>query len=168
MTETDTPTFGLRGLYAANARGTLTRHRTRTMSYLISDFSRGNSEVQALMGQQVEKRYPYSFMGRSNSWARKHIFRTLQSSAGSVIEATHSSPGTPSARRGMPTLSTCTPDIVFSDSPVRESAMAAISIVRAKAREAYWVVCRWVKKMVLLGYRLTGQPFPYKLYEPTE
>ncbi len=272
MTETDTPTFRLRGLYAANARSYLTRHRTRTMSYFISDFSRGNSQVQALVGQQVEKRYLYSFMGGSNSWPRKHIFRALQSSADTVVEATHAynhwteKPGQRDKRllqmrrfaevmaaskfvlcprgcglssyrlfecmslgiapviisdqwqpvetvdwsfaifiaeRDIPridaiiraheheweargqaaqatyrkffardaiagTLHAQIVDLQASYSPSREVVMGVASIVRAKLREVYWVGHHWLKQLVLLGYRVTGQPFPFKLYEPTE
>jgi hypothetical protein len=272
MTETDTPTFRLRGLYAANARIYLARKRTRTMSYFISDFSRGNAQVQALAGQQVEKRYLYSFMGGSNSWPRKHIFRTLQSSADTVIEATHAynhwteKPGQRDKRllqmrrfaevmaaskfvlcprgcglssyrlfecmslgiapviisdkwqpvetvdwsfaifiaerdipridaivrahehewqaRGQAALATYRKffaktqiastlhaqiiELQASYSPPREFVMGVASIVRTRLRDVDWVGHKWLKQLILLGYRVTGQPFPFKLYEPLE
>jgi hypothetical protein len=90
VTESDTPTFRLPGLYAANNRSRLTRSRCRSMSYFISERDRGNPEIRKLIGQTFEKRYLYSFMGGSNSWARKRLFRHLQPRADTVIEATDS------------------------------------------------------------------------------
>jgi hypothetical protein len=88
ITETDIPTYHLPGLYAANEKSFLTHKRTRTMSYFISQRDRGNPEIARLLGQPQEKTYLYSFMGGSNSWPRKHIFRRLKSGPDTVIEAT--------------------------------------------------------------------------------
>jgi hypothetical protein len=88
ITETDTPTFRLPGLYAANNRSRLTQSRCRSMSYFISERDRGNPEIRRLIGQTFDKRYLYSFMGGSNSWARKRLFYHLVSTADTVIEAT--------------------------------------------------------------------------------
>jgi len=90
ITESDTPTFHLPGLYAANSRSRLTWSRCRSMSYFISERDRGNPDIKRLIGQTHEKRYLYSFMGSSNSWTRKRLFKHLQSTADTVIEATDS------------------------------------------------------------------------------
>jgi hypothetical protein len=89
ITETDTPTFALPGLYAANATAFLTRNRTETMSYFISERARGNPAVKRLVGQAVEKIYLYSFMGGSNSWPRRRVFKALKSGPDAVVEATN-------------------------------------------------------------------------------
>jgi hypothetical protein len=90
VTETDTPTFRIPGLYAANNRSSLARSRTRTINYLISERDRGNPEIKALVGRQREKRYLYSFMGGPNSWVRKRLFKALSSSTDTLIESTDS------------------------------------------------------------------------------
>ncbi len=90
ITESDIPTFRLPGLYAANTASLLTRSRTRTISYFMSERQQGNEEVKRLRGKQVERRFLYSFMGGSNSWARKRLFRALQSQADTIVEATNS------------------------------------------------------------------------------
>ena len=90
VTESDIPTFRLPGLYAANAHSLVTGSRTRTINYFISDRERGNSEVKRLIGADIEKRYLYSFMGGSNSWARKRLFRAVVSLADTLIEPTDS------------------------------------------------------------------------------
>jgi hypothetical protein len=90
ISETDIPTFRLPGLYAANAKSVVTAARAKTMSYFISERERGNPEVRRLIGQQNEKRYLYSFMGGSNSWARKRLFRSARSGVDTLIEPTDS------------------------------------------------------------------------------
>jgi hypothetical protein len=90
ITESDIPTFRLPGLYAANAKALVTGPRTRTINYFISERERGNPEVRRMIGQQTEKRYLYSFMGGSNSWARKRLFRAVQSQADTLVEPTDS------------------------------------------------------------------------------
>lgn len=88
ITESDIPTFFLPGLYAANRELFLTNGRTRTISYFLSDATRGNTEVSALIGEAVPKTYLYSFMGGVNSWARRRVFRHLKSGPDTLIEAT--------------------------------------------------------------------------------
>jgi len=90
ITESDIPTFRLPGLYAANTASLLTRSRTKTTSYFISERKQGNEEVKRLRGTQVERRFLYSFMGGSTSWARKRLFRALQSQQDTIVEATNS------------------------------------------------------------------------------
>jgi hypothetical protein len=90
ITESDIPTFRLPGLYAANAASLLTSGRTRTINYFLSEQDRGNPEVRKLAGREVEKKYLYSFMGGSNSWARKRLFRALRSLDDTHIEPTDS------------------------------------------------------------------------------
>lgn len=90
ITETDIPTFRLPGLYAANERSFFTASRTKTVNYFLSEIDRANIAVRQLIGQKVEKKYLYSFMGGSNSWARKRLFRSLHSTEDTVIEATDS------------------------------------------------------------------------------
>ncbi len=90
ITESDIPTFRLPGLYAANAEALVTGPRTRTMNYFISERERGNPEVRRLIGRQTEKRYLYSFMGSSNSWARKRLFHAVHSRADTLVETTDS------------------------------------------------------------------------------
>jgi hypothetical protein len=60
------------------------------MSYFISERERGNPEVRRLIGQQAAKRYLYSFMGGSNSWARKRLFQSVSSGADTLVEPTDS------------------------------------------------------------------------------
>lgn len=88
ISETDTPTFALPGLYAANIRSGLTSGRAETMSYFISERAKGNAAVRRMIGQAVEKRYLYSFLGGSNSWARKRLFRRVTSGPDAVVEPT--------------------------------------------------------------------------------
>jgi hypothetical protein len=90
ISESDVPTFRLPGLYAANERSLIASHRTKTTSYLIYQRIKPNPEVERLVGQQVEKRYLYSFIGGSNSWARKRLFRYIQSKDDVLVEATRS------------------------------------------------------------------------------
>jgi hypothetical protein len=90
ITESDIPTFRLPGLYAANQRSFLTSSRTKSISYFMSERDRGNPEIKRLIGRKPEKRYLYSFMGGSNCWARKRIFRSLRTTADTVVEATDS------------------------------------------------------------------------------
>lgn len=91
ITESDVPTFRLPGLYAANQRSFITSRRTKTTSYLIYQRIKANPDVERLVGQHVEKRYLYSFIGGSNSWARKRLFRYIRSKDDDVlVEATRS------------------------------------------------------------------------------
>jgi hypothetical protein len=90
VTESDIPTFRLPGLYAANMKSFITSSRVKTMSYFISERERGNPEVRQLIGRQIDKRYLYSFMGGSNSWARKRLFRAVHSRKDTLIEPTDS------------------------------------------------------------------------------
>jgi hypothetical protein len=90
ITESDIPTFRIPGLYAANMKSPITSSRTRTMSYFISEQERGNQEVRRLIGEPVEKRYLYSFMGGSNSWARKWLFKAIKSQSDTLVEPTDS------------------------------------------------------------------------------
>jgi hypothetical protein len=90
ITESDIPTFRLPGLYAANQKGFLTARRTRTMNYFISERERPNPEVKALIGEPREKRYLYSFMGGTNSWTRRRLFRAVKSQADTLVEPTDS------------------------------------------------------------------------------
>lgn len=89
ISETDIPTYALPGLYAANLDGFLSRNRTETISYFISERIRGNAAVRDLIGKPLEKRYTYSFLGGSNSWARKRLFRLVKSGDDVVVEPTH-------------------------------------------------------------------------------
>ena len=90
ITENDIPTFAFPGLYAANEKSLLTAGRVETMSYFLSEREKGNPAVRRLVGQPMEKRYLYSFMGGSNSWPRKLIFRALKSKSDAVVEHTKS------------------------------------------------------------------------------
>lgn len=88
ITESDIPTFRLPGLYAANQKGLLTANRTRTINYFISERAKPNPEIKALVGQTLEKRYLYSFMGGTNSWARRWVFRFTPKRDDTIVEAT--------------------------------------------------------------------------------
>ncbi len=88
ITESDIPTFRLPGLYAANQKGLLTAGRTRTINYLISERSKPNPEIKALAGSSVEKKYLYSFMGGTNSWPRRWLFRYTPKKDDTIIEPT--------------------------------------------------------------------------------
>jgi hypothetical protein len=88
ITETDTPSFLIPGLYSANEKSYITRSRTATVNYLISERNNGNSEIKKLSGQTLEKRYLYSFMGGANSWPRRWLFRSVRTTADTLIEAT--------------------------------------------------------------------------------
>nr|WP_321983134.1 exostosin family protein [uncultured Lichenicoccus sp.] len=88
ISESDIPTFRIPGLYAANLHSFFTASRSATTSYFISQRWRGNPEVQRLIGTAAEKRYMYSFMGGSNSWPRKRLFRSLPSGGDVFIKPT--------------------------------------------------------------------------------
>lgn len=88
ISETDTPTFLLPGLYAANAKSFLSEGRAETISYLISARTKANQELKKLDLDAVEKTYLYSFMGASNSWARKHLFRLAPQRPDTLVEST--------------------------------------------------------------------------------
>ena len=90
VTESDIPTFRLPGLYASNSRSWLTRSRTRTMNYCLSQVDRPNLEVRRRIGQVSVKRYLYSFMGGPNSWTRKRLLRSIPSRPDTLIQATDS------------------------------------------------------------------------------
>jgi hypothetical protein len=90
ITESDIPTFRLPGLYAANETSYITKSRTKTVNYFISENDRPNLEVKKLAGHVFEKRYLYSFMGGANSWARKRLFRYVHSQSDTLVEATDS------------------------------------------------------------------------------
>jgi Exostosin family len=104
IAETDTPTFRLPGIYAANSRSLLTEGRIKTANYFISERYNSNPEIRSIDPSKVEKKYLYSFMGGSNSWARKHLFRLVKSQSDTVVEATDSynhwagDPGTQAAK----------------------------------------------------------------------
>lgn len=270
VTESDTPTFRIPGLYAANMKSFLTRSRTRTINYLISESDRGNPEIKALVGQSLEKRFLYSFMGGPNSWARKRLFKAIPSSADTLIESTdsynHWADECDAAERKVfqrrryaevlaaskfvlcprgcglssyrlfETMSLGIAPVIISDKwkpvelvdwsfaiiirenqipsidrivrshehewrargcaareayvrffsrdaiaatlysqltslrsvydPAWEPAICLAAEVRAAARAMYWQLYRQVKQLVLMGFRLTGKPFPVKLYQP--
>jgi hypothetical protein len=88
ISETDIPTFRIPALYAANEQSLLARSRTATINYCISERGNPNPEVKRLIGQQTTRRYLYSFMGGTNSWARRRLFRAVQTGADTMIEAT--------------------------------------------------------------------------------
>jgi hypothetical protein len=90
ITETDTPTFLIPGLYSANEKSYITRARTTTVNYLISERNNANPEIKKLSGPSLERRYLYSFMGGSNCWPRKRLFRSLRTTADTLIESTDS------------------------------------------------------------------------------
>ena len=90
ITESDIPTFRLPGLYASNTRSWITRSRTRTVNYFLSQIDRPNLEVRQRIGHASEKRYLYSFMGGSNSWTRKRLLRSVPSRPDTLIQATDS------------------------------------------------------------------------------
>lgn len=270
VTETDIPTFRMRGLYAANSRSFLTRSRTRTINYLVSERDRGNPDIKALVGQQLEKRYLYSFMGASYSWARKRLFKSISSSADTLIESTDTynhwadesdaterkalqrrryaqvlasskfvlcpRGGGLSSYRLFEAMSLGIAPVIIADNwkpvelvdwsfalSIRESQIPRIDqIVRSHEQEwqqrgraaretyvcffsrdtiaatlyqqltdlqsvynptkepligiaaevrtatlaAYWKLYRQIKQIVLMGFYLTGQPFPVKLHQP--
>jgi hypothetical protein len=88
ITESDIPTFALPGLYAANQTGFLTAGRTRSISYFISERAKPNPEIKKLIGADIEKRYLYSFMGGTNSWPRRWLFKYTPSREDTLVEAT--------------------------------------------------------------------------------
>ncbi len=88
ITESDIPTFLLPGLYAANQKGLLTAGRTQTINYLISERAKPNPEIKALAGRTIEKRYLYSFMGGTNSWPRRWLFRYTPKRDDTIVEPT--------------------------------------------------------------------------------
>ena len=88
ISETDTPTFFLPGLYAANAKSFLSNGRVETINYLISARTKANQELKKLDPRGVDKTYLYSFMGASNSWARKHLFRLAARRPDTLVEST--------------------------------------------------------------------------------
>jgi hypothetical protein len=90
ITETDTPTFRLPGLYAGAAQSIFTRGRVETINYLLSERVNANEEIKKLDPKAYEKTYLYSFMGGSNSWPRKRIFLMPRRQEDTVIEATNS------------------------------------------------------------------------------
>jgi hypothetical protein len=90
ITETDTPSYWLPGLYAANRKGLLTASRTKTIDYLIAAHANPNPEIAKVASLGIEKQYLYSFMGKANSWPRKRLFRNLRSTADTIVEAIHS------------------------------------------------------------------------------
>ncbi len=89
ITETDIPTFALPGLYAANIQSILTAGRTETINYFISERHNGNAAVKSLVGKPQDKRYLYTFLGGSNSWARKRLFRLVPSRDDTLLEPTN-------------------------------------------------------------------------------
>lgn len=90
VTETDIPTFFMPGLYAANRRMTLTCSRTKTMHYVISAKSSFNEEVRRLMGEDRSRRYLYTFMGGTNSWARRRLLKHVPQRGDTLLRATDS------------------------------------------------------------------------------
>jgi hypothetical protein len=90
ITETDTPSYRMPGLYAANKKGLLTLSRTKTIDYFISAQANPNPEIAKVAGLKFDKRYLYSFMGKANSWPRKRLFRYVHSSSDTLIETAHS------------------------------------------------------------------------------
>ncbi len=90
VSETDTPTFRIPALYAANANIRLAKDRAATISYVISQRDRPNTEVMRLAGTAVPRTLLYSFMGGSNSWARKRLFRHARTLPDAIVEPTDS------------------------------------------------------------------------------
>jgi len=90
ISEEDIPNFILPGLYVANMKSFITSSRAKTINYFISERDAPNLEVRRFADRKVDKRYLYSFMGGSTSWARKRLFRLVHSKSDTLIEATNS------------------------------------------------------------------------------
>ncbi len=90
ISEEDIPTFILPGLYVANMKSFITSSRAKTINYFISERDAPNLEIRRFADRKMDKRYLYSFMGASSSWARKRLFRSVLSKSDTLIEATNS------------------------------------------------------------------------------
>jgi Exostosin family len=95
VSETDRPRFFLPAIYSSNMRTMLIGvGRSETMNYPCSQIRCWNRWVTKLAEVKREKRFLYTFMGGSTSFARKRLFRHFCGNAGKwecddvLIEAT--------------------------------------------------------------------------------
>jgi hypothetical protein len=80
ITQTDKPIFALAGLYASGNQSFwfVRKHLIRGCSYIFSLYEKswdGNKFVGVSKNINIEKKYLFSFVGASNSWVRKRLFK---------------------------------------------------------------------------------------------
>ena len=80
ITQTDKPLFALAGLYASGSKSFwfFRKHLIRGCSYVFSLYEKswdGNKFVEMQKNIETEKKYLFSFVGASNSWVRKRLFK---------------------------------------------------------------------------------------------
>jgi len=75
ISEWDKPSFFLPSVYASNEQRWYADGRAETSHYLLSGRAYGNEWVTRFAQASVDKRYLYSFIGKSSSRVRKRLFR---------------------------------------------------------------------------------------------
>ena len=80
ITQTDKPLYALAGLYASGKKSFwfVRKHLIRGCSYIYSLYHKswdGNKFVRIPENTDIEKKYLFSFIGASNSWVRKSLFK---------------------------------------------------------------------------------------------
>jgi hypothetical protein len=76
ISETDLPTYVLPSLYSSNRRTAFVgMRRSETINYPVSQINCWNEWIHKPEHLVQEKKYLYSFLGGSTSFARKRLFR---------------------------------------------------------------------------------------------
>ncbi len=94
ITQTDQPVFALAGLYASGNKSFwfIRKHLIRGCSYVYTLYEKswdGNKFVEVSKDIDIEKKYLFSFVGASNSWVRKRLFKLKLEHSDILIRCTN-------------------------------------------------------------------------------